>query len=67
MSMITTNDGVQIVYKDWAAANPLCFLTAGHCRETTAKRYSISIPTSGNLASDRLLIVRRSLLIVRAQ
>ena len=29
MPMITTKDGAQIYYKDWAAGSPSCSATAG--------------------------------------
>jgi hypothetical protein len=38
MSYITTNDGVEIYYKDWGWVRPSSSATAGHYRRTTGTR-----------------------------
>jgi non-heme chloroperoxidase len=32
VNTITTKDGVEIFYKDWARVSRLCLVTGGHCR-----------------------------------
>ena len=51
MSMVTTEDGTQIFYKDWGKVSPSCSATAGRFRPTIGMRkcYSSSAMDTASL------------------